>query len=426
MNGLNFKVITGAYTGIAASLVEGKTLHTTFGLPINLDEQSTSRMNMNSIEAQEIRTTKLFIIDEASMISTDALNTIHNLLVAVTGNVNVPFGGKCVVLAGDFRQTLPITPDKSTITSIQKCLKNYIYWNQFVRIALTQNMRALEGENEFKEWTLRVGDGVEPTIGNGLIQIPNRVMCPPGQNIVDAVYGVGPLDPATTGQLNRAILCPTNEEVFRVNEQVLRKLEGEEVTYTSQDSAPERDNNDPFEDVMVETLNAQQPTGLPPYRLNLKVGAIVMLIKNLNVSEGLCNGTRLRVTHCGPLVIRATILFGPRRNEEFLFSKIAFQFQSQLNHEQNMRRVQYPFRLAFAMTINKSQGQTFDRIGLLLNKPVFAHGQLYVAISRVRSFDSLKIIIEDIPRGQNMQGRFDNYPNTVFTKNVVQPEVLRN
>ena len=60
---------------MAASLVEGKTLHTTFGLPINLNEESTSSLNMNSFEAQEIRTTKLFIIDEASMISTDALNT---------------------------------------------------------------------------------------------------------------------------------------------------------------------------------------------------------------------------------------------------------------------------------------------------------------------------------------------------------------
>ena len=411
---------------MAASLVEGKTLHTTFGLPINLDEESTSSLNMNSIEAQEIRTTKLFIIDEASMISTDALNTIHNLLVAVTGVRNVPFGGKCVVLAGDFRQTLPITQDKSTITSIRKCLKNYVFWNQFVRIQLNQNMRALPEENEFKEWTLRVGDGVEPTIANGLIQIPNRVICPPGLNIVDAVYGEGPLDPATTDQMNRAILCPTNEEVFRVNEQVLIKLEGEEATYISQDSAPEPENNDDLEHVMVETLNAQQPNGAPPHRLNLKVGAIVMLIKNLNVSEGLCNGTRLRVTHCGRLVIRARVLFGPRHNEEFLFSRIAFQIQNQLDPRHNMRRVQFPFRLAFAMTINKSQGQTFDRIGLLLNKPVFSHGQLYVAISRVRSFNSLRIIIQDIPRGQNMQGRFDNYPDVVFTKNVVQPEVLRN
>jgi hypothetical protein len=167
------------------------------------------------------------------------------------------------------------------------------------------------------------------------------------------------------------------------------------------------------------------PNGLPPHRLNLKVGAIIMLIKNLNLSNGLCNGTRLRVTHCGQLVIRASVLYGPRRGQEFLFSKIAFEVRNYDNNSIELRRVQYPFRLAFAMTINKSQGQTFDMIGLLLNKPVFAHGQFYVAISRVRSFQSLKIMIKNIPRGYNMQGRFANRPGEVFTKNIVLPEVLR-
>lgn len=158
------------------------------------------------------------------MISTDLLNCLDRLLRDVT-STNVPFGGKCVVLAGDFRQTLPITRDHSTITSVRKCLKNFEFWPRFVKIHLTQNMRALPGEIEYQNWSLAGGTDQLPKIENNLISIPNEVLCQTN-NIVDEVYGVDPIDPATTGELNRAILCPTNEEAHRVNDQVLRKLLG--------------------------------------------------------------------------------------------------------------------------------------------------------------------------------------------------------
>lgn len=82
-------------------------------------------------------------------------------------------------------------------------------------------------------------------------------------------------------------------------------------------------------------------------------------------------------------------------------------------------RVQLPF----AMTINKSQGQTFDRVGFLLKEPVFSHGQLYVAVSRVRSFDSLKVMVVDIPGGCKRQGEIEGYEGC-YTKNVVDRSVL--
>lgn len=92
-----------------------------------------------------------------------------------------------------------------------------------------------------------------------------------------------------------------------------------------------------------------------------------------------------------------------------------------------MRGIQFPFRLAFAMTINKSQGQTFNRVGLLLRNPVFSHGQLYVAASRVRNFDSLRILVATIDLGANRQGELRGYDQDggVYTKNVVFRELLR-
>ena len=84
-----------------------------------------------------------------------------------------------------------------------------------------------------------------------------------------------------------------------------------------------------------------------------------------------------------------------------------------------LKRRQYPIRLAFCMTINKSQGQTFKKIGLYLPQPVFAHGQLYVALSRVSNFESLRIHIIDY---ESKQGQLK--PNEFYTKNIVYDELI--
>ena len=86
-----------------------------------------------------------------------------------------------------------------------------------------------------------------------------------------------------------------------------------------------------------------------------------------------------------------------------------------------IKRVQFPIRLAYALTINKSQGQTLDKIGLYLPTPVFSHGQLYVAFSRTRGFENIKVLIV---QQNNEQGRIQNL-NGIYTKNIVYHEVLQ-
>ena len=89
-----------------------------------------------------------------------------------------------------------------------------------------------------------------------------------------------------------------------------------------------------------------------------------------------------------------------------------------------IRRIQFPLRLAFSFTINKSHGQSLDSMGLYLSNPVFGHGQLYVALSRGRSFQDIKVFVRTTDdQGKLLKGK--NNCNRVFTKNVVYHELLQ-
>lgn len=131
--------------------------------------------------------------------------------------------------------------------------------------------------------------------------------------------------------------------------------------------------------------------GVPSHKLRLKVGVPVLLMRNLEAPR-LCNGTRLQITKLGRNIIRAIIMTGIAKGEEVLIPRIPmiptdlpFQF----------KRIQFPLKPAFAMTINKAQGQTLEVAGVHLEKNCFSHGQLYVACSRVSSPRNLHILTND-------------------------------
>src|ERR1700733_11810673 len=115
---------------------------------------------------------------------------------------------------------------------------------------------------------------------------------------------------------------------------------------------------------------------MPLHQLTLKNGSIVMLLRNLNPKKGLCNGTRLAVTQCHRNFITADVLSESNKGDIVTIPRIDFQ-PIDINLPFKLKRRQLPLIPAFAMTINKSQGQTFDHVGLSLSESVFAHGQLY-------------------------------------------------
>ena len=187
--------------------------------------------------------------------------------------------------------------------------------------------------------------------------------------------------------LSRAIICPTNVEAAEINQKLINQLPGQSWKYYSYDKVYNKTQQHYFP---TEWLNRQEKSSMPSHFLELKEGAPIMLIRNLDPKNGHVNGSRYIVMKLSPNVIYAELTTGPKAGERLMIPRILFHPDDpKLPFE--FERKQFPVRPCFAMTSNKSQGQTLGHVGICLTNDFFAHGQLYVAMSRVRSPNQLKI-----------------------------------
>uniref|UniRef100_A0A8C5M9U6 ATP-dependent DNA helicase n=1 Tax=Leptobrachium leishanense TaxID=445787 RepID=A0A8C5M9U6_9ANUR len=314
----------------------------------------------------------------------NALRCVDKLLQELMKN-NKPFGGKTIILGGDFRQTLPVVAHGSRSAIVESSIKFNSLWDKFKIIKLQTNVRSVDPE--FSSWLINL-----------------------------EIYG-DHLQPDHISQFEKtAILCPKNCDVDNINEEVLSLLEGESRTYLSTDSIDDESQEDK-DNYPIEFLNELTPSGMPVHKLKLKIGSIIMLLRNLNTKRGLCNGTRMIVTAMRQNLLIAKVLTPTSEPKNIFIPRIDLA-PSNTELPFVLRRRQFPVKLAFAMTINKSQGQTFDRVGIYLPDPVFSHGQLYVAFSRVKSSADVKIkLIDGREQGYLLPGT-----DACFTKNKC-PEV---
>ncbi|XP_052621162.1 ATP-dependent DNA helicase PIF1-like [Lactuca sativa] len=399
-------VLNVASSGIASLLLPGgRTAHSRFIISFELTEDSFCNINPDGELASLIRKTSLIIWDEAPMIHKHAFEaldrTFKDLLRCVNSTIsNIPFGGKVIVFGGDFRQILPVVPGGSRQNIVNASLSSSYLWEHCKVHRLTKNMRLTVGRDQsdigkirdFANWLLDIGEGKlgGPNDGETIIDIPDDIL------INDSH------DPIV---------------VQEINDRLLKKFPGDEVEYFSSDSICESEFlHDQFDANLYspDVLNGLKVSGLPNHKLVLKIGVPVMLLRNIDQKNGLCNGTRLQVLSLGKRVIEARIITGtnignrtfiPRMSLTPSEKKIPFKFT----------RRQFPLAVCFAMTINKSQGQSLSNVGLFLKDPVFSHEQLYVALSRVQSREGLKLLILD---------KDDKLTNK--TSNVVYKEVFRN
>ena len=190
----------------------------------------------------------------------------------------------------------------------------------------------------------------------------------------------------------RVILTSLNTDVDAVNDAVMDLLHGEAKIYLSADAAF-KEGGVPDSSMPQEYLNTVDLPGMPIHNLALKVGSPLILMRNLNFAVGLCNGTRMIITKLQERVVEAAILTGPHTGVLAFIPRISLESSASSGLPFTLRRRQFPFRSAFSMTINKSQGQSLHTVGLHLPTPVFAHGQLYVALSRCTDSRNLRILL---------------------------------
>jgi len=271
-------VLPIASTGIAANLLEGgRTYHSLFKLPVPLLDTSTSSIRMASKEADIIRTSKLIIWDESTMAPSAALNAVNRLLKEIMCN-NKPFGGKTLLLGGDFRQTLPVVPHGTRSAIVEASLKFSELWRKFTILKLTNNLRSVD--KQFSDWLIQVGDGKvgkQTDLPEDVIEIPSELLCE--GSIISEVFGDHICLSEVPNFAKRAILCPKNSDVDKVNEEVLRLLEGEAAVYLSSDSIDD-ENVEDKENYPIEFLHSLTPSGMPVHDLNIKVGSIIILLRN--------------------------------------------------------------------------------------------------------------------------------------------------
>ena len=409
-----------ASSGIAATLLEGgRTAHSAFKLPLNPEtfEQPVTNIKKNSAFANVIKEATLIVWDECTMTHKNNLDILNRTLQDLKNNQEL-MGGVIFVMAGDFRQTLPIVDRGTRANEVEACIKASKIWKKVKgNFKLTTNMRAYLGNNAddaaaetFSRNLLRLGNGelnedengeIDMNIFGNIVQSQQDLITEVYPSIVQQ-YKFWPT--FNLGWLSgRAILAPKNDIVEKINYDLLKQIPtGNGYVYKSIDKVID------FAEAVnypTEFLHTIDLPGLPPHNLHLKPGVPIMLLRNLEPPK-LCNGTRLLVKNLRQNVIEAVILDGKYQNENVFIpripittDKLTFKF----------KRLQFPVRLSFAMTINKSQGQTLKIAGLDLSSPCFSHGQLYVGCSRVGSPENLYILA---PNGK--------------TTNIVYPEALYN
>nr|XP_043629937.1 ATP-dependent DNA helicase PIF1-like [Erigeron canadensis]XP_043629938.1 ATP-dependent DNA helicase PIF1-like [Erigeron canadensis] len=211
---------------------------------------------------------------------------------------------------------------------------------------------------------------------------------------------------------SKAILSTKNDNVDEINDKLIGVFCGEEQIYYSFDEA-EDDVNKYYP---IEFLNSLNVSGLPPHCLLLKVGCLIILLRNIDPWNGLCNGTRLICKGFQRNVIDAEIAAGQHAGKRVFLPRIPLCPSENDMYPFKLKRKQFPVYLSFVMTINKAQGQTIPNVGVYLPEPVFSHGQLYVALSRGTSRENVKVLVRPTQ---------DFSRSGVYTANVVYREVLQ-
>jgi ATP-dependent exoDNAse (exonuclease V) alpha subunit len=359
----NFAIV--APTAVAAINAGGVTLHSFFQIPFGplvpdlYDETTQVRYSEEKIKL--LKSLELLIVDEISMVRADLIDFIDRSLKNARG-FNMPFGGVQVLMIGDLYQLPPIAHDAWHI------LKNYYNSPYFFDSRVLKNVAMVTFQ---LEKVYRQSDPLFLDILNGIRE--GQLAAP----LLDQLNTRFDQDQIETFKDEYVTLTTHNHLVTSINEECLNQLKTETHTFKAMVTG-----DFPKDAFPVDEL------------LQLKVGAQIMFIKNdSSGKKQFYNGRSAKIIQLSENNIKVS--FTDDATELEVEREVWNNLKYNLNEDENrITEVntgsfsQYPFKLAWAITIHKSQGLTFDKV-IVDASSSFAHGQAYVALSRCRSLEGL-------------------------------------
>lgn len=359
-----------APTGIAAITAHGVTIHSFFGFDFNVQTPETKIKRYNGIKLNTIRSCDTFIIDEVSMVRCDIIDQIDRTLRDVMHN-KLPFGGKQMVFVGDMFQLPPVLksgPERDAMKAHYDTEAPFFFKaNVFKRLKLPtiEFVKVYrQDEQEFLDILNHIRNGYCTSVD--LAALNARCVNPDksGQPIIT--------------------LTPYKDVADKHNEQQLAEIPAQQYTFIGRFDGKFDKKGKNKTELSDDALPA-------PKTINLKVGAQVMFTRN-DKQQRWVNGTIGTVTALASGTIKVQIGDKTYEVDQAVWESYEYKFDEvnkRITQEPTGSYTQYPLKLAWAITIHKSQGLTFDKMILNLSRRTFAAGQLYVALSRVRSLQGL-------------------------------------
>lgn len=360
---INKNILVLAPTGISAMNVGGQTIHSFLGLPFDAIGPDAF-LEISLEKRQTLEYTDTIIIDEASMVRCDWVDCIDRFLRSLM-HTHLPFGGKQLVFVGDLFQLPPVvkhgSADDEMLCDMYGSGKPYFYKANVMR---RMNMPKIELQKVYRQED------------KDFLEILNRMRVGEStdRDLNTLNQHVSPND--EVGDFSVTLTAYTRI-ADSINEQKLYDIEEDEFCYEGEVDGDFRVQDSPA-----------------PMKLKLKVGAQVIFCRN-DYLRGCVNGTIAKVIALSETIVKVILETGREVNVEKMVwesRKSVYNRKTQTVESEIVGSfTQYPLKLAWAITIHKSQGMTFDRMHFDLTRGTFAAGQTYVAISRMRTLDGLTL-----------------------------------
>jgi hypothetical protein len=418
----NIPYVVTASTGIAATLIGGRTVHSCFRIFSN-ENTHVSNLSISDRQGAALSHIRVLFIDEITMLSSSIFDILNRKLRMLRGarlHSNLedkPFGGVIVILTGDLAQVPAVIRGGTDYDEATNMFTSMQDFDHFEKLQLITPMRQNSDETNF----INLLDEVRcPRIGSSLSQsaidlIKSRFVQISSE---DELFRLQ--DFVSSNGNNGMVIYYTNSHVDNYNSLITKSMTSRDnlslysfdakYVVKCKSTYIQSNNSQPISELFGNKriaspaerkryLNCRlnkEVSSLVPDRLQIFVGARIILLKNINQRDKMVNGRRGTITEIilGNTNEAPTLMVSfdplPGDNTTVLYPIIAQQVDSvKFPDGKIVSMYQLPIRLAYAVTAHKAQGQTLDKVAVCIGEEAFAHGAFYVALSRVRRIEDI-------------------------------------